>query len=528
MRLTRLIAIGCAFSLGAWAGGSDVADAVMNRNAEALRTLLAQKTPVTAAQADGTTALHWAAHWNDLPAADLLIRAGADVKAANGDGATPMFLAAQNGSAAMIEKLIKAGADVNGPILAHGETALMMASRTGNAEAVKLLLDRGADVNAKESLRGTTATMWAAEQGHTAILQLLADHGADLKAQSAVLTGPKKRGLGFAPANKQGVRPQADPKGALTALMFAAREGTLDCVQLLVKAGSDVNQVSADGSSALVVAVQNGNYGVAGYLLDHGANPNLANKKNWTPLYLTVKNRNQETTAVPGPSAEGSLEFMKTLLDKGADANARIKDETEVHQGMTALWLKEAGATPLLRAALSGDLVGVRLLLEHGADPSIPTFDHTTPLMVASGVGWAEGTIHEYSADQTLELVKLLLDKGADVKAVNDHGITALHGAAYKGANQVVQLLVDRGADLAAQDKGEDFGFGASSVKMTPLNWAEGVPIGMSSAIFHKDTVTLMTRLMQERGIPVVSNTFTGQKAPTYTFGGAGAEITPQ
>ena len=528
MRLTRLIALGCAVSFCAFAAASEVADAVMNKNTESLRALLAKKAPVAEAQADGTTALHWAAHWNDLATADLLIRAGADAKAANAEGATPMFLATQNGSAAMIEKLLQAGADVNAPVLMHGETALMMASRTGNVEAVKLLLDRGAQVNAKESLRGTTAVMWAAEQGHTAILQLLADHGADLKAQSSVLRGPKKRGLGFAPATKDGKRPQGDPKGALTALMFAAREGTLDCVDLLLKSGSDANQVSADGSSALLIAVQNGNYGVANFLLDHGANPNLANKKNWTPLYLTVKNRNQETTAVPGPVSEGALEFMTTLFSKGADPNVRIQEETEVHQGMTALWLKEAGATPLLRAALSGDLVGVKLLLEHGADPSIPTFDHTNSLMVASGVGWAEGTIHEYSPQQTLDLVKLLLDKGAEVKAANDHGITALHGAAYKGANAVVQLLVDRGADLAAKDNGEDFGFGASSAKMTPLNWAEGVPIGMSSAIFHKDTVALMSRLMQDRGIPVVSNSFSGQKKPTYTFGGAGAEIGAQ
>ena len=523
--LARIIGIGCAFSVLSFAAGSDVADAVMNKDAAGVRALLARKTSATTPQADGTTALHWAAHWNDLATADLLLRAGADAKAANMEGATPMFLAAQNGSAAMIDKLLKAGTDVNQPVLSHGETALMMTSRTGSAEAVKLLLGRGADANAKEALRGTTATMWAAEQGHSAILELLAAHGADLKAQSAVITGPKKLGLGFAPASQQGVRPLADPKGALTALMFAAREGTLECVEVLVKAGSDVNQVSADGSSALVVAVQNGNYAVANYLLEHGANPNLANKKNWAPLYLTVKNRNQETTAVPGPSAEGALEFMKTLLEKGADSNVRIEEETEVHQGMTALWLKEAGATPLLRAALSGDLVGVKLLLEHGANPSIPTFDHTSPLMAASGVGWAEGTIHEYSPEQTVELVKLLLENGADIKAANDHGITSLHGAGFKGANHVVQLLVDRGADLAAKDNGEDFGFGTSSAKMTPLNWAEGVPIGMSSAIFHKDTVVLITRLMQERGIPVVSNSFSGQKKATYTFGGAAAEI---
>src|SRR5262249_7897788 len=148
----------------------------------------------------------------------------------------------------------------------------------------------------------------------------------------------------------------------------------------------------------------------------------------------------------------------KTLLDHGADPNLRIKEETEVHQGMTALWLKEAGATPLLRAALGGDLAVVRLLLAHAADARIETFDHTSSLMVASGVGWADGMTHEYSEDETLELVKLLVESSVPVNRANDHGITALHGAAYKGANKVVEFLVDRGADLAAKDKGEDYG----------------------------------------------------------------------
>ena len=523
--LIHVIAIAGLLSVACFGAGSDAADAAMKNNRDALRTLLEKKADVTAAQADGTTALHWVARWDDLEMADLLIRAGADAKAANRDGATPLFLASQNGSAAMIEKLLKAGADVNAPILSHGETALMMAARSGNVAAVKVLLDHGAQLNTKDNLRGTTAMMWAAEQGHAAVLQLLADRGADLAAQSKVITPVARRGLGYAGGGRAGgTVPLGAPKGGLTALLFAARQGALDCVQLLVKSGADVNQASVDGSSPLLVAVQNGYYDIASFLIERGADPNLANNKGWTPLYLAVKNRNTEATAIPGPSPDGALEFITTLLDRGANPNLRIKNDTEVHQAMTALWLKEAGATPLLRAALSGDLPVVRLLLAHGADPMIPTFDHTTPLMVASGVGWAEGTIHEYTEDQTLEVVKLLLSLGSDVNAANDHGITALHGAAYKGANKVVQFLVDHGADLAAKDKGEDFGFGVSSVHMTPLNWAEGVPIGMSSAIFHNDTVALMTRLMQERGIPVVSNTFHGNKGENYQFGGGATD----
>src|SRR5204862_969728 len=180
-----------------------------------------------------------------------------------------------------------------------------------------------------------------------------------------------------------------------------------------------------DGSSPLLVAVQNGHYELARLLLDRGANPNQANVKGWTPLYLAVSNRDALTTAIPAPSTDGVLDFIKLLLDRGADPNQRIKVRVEVHQANTSLWLKEAGATPLLRAALCGDLTVVRLLLAHGADPLIETFDHTSPLMVASGVGWADGMTHEHSEDETMEVVRLLLEKGAVVNEANEHGMTA-------------------------------------------------------------------------------------------------------
>lgn len=339
MRKLAVILIGAALLPSAWA--ADVADAVMNQDPTVVHALLAKKADVNAAQADGTTALDWAARWSDLETAGQLIRAGADASAANHDGATPMFLASQNGSAPMIELLLKAGANVNAPVLSHGETALMMASRSGNVDAVKMLIDHGAQVDAKDTLRGTTALMWAAEQGHAAVVDLLVHSGADVKAQSEVLRTLKRRGLAFAPASQQG-GPDAPIKGGLTALLFAAREGSLDCVRSLLSSGADVNQTSADGSSPLLVAVQNGYYDLALYLMDHGANINLANAKAWTPLYLAVKNRNQETTAIPGPNTDGVLSFIQALLDRGANPNVQIKADTEVHQGMTAAWLKEA------------------------------------------------------------------------------------------------------------------------------------------------------------------------------------------
>jgi ankyrin repeat protein len=492
---------------------SAVADAVMRKDNAAFRALIQKNADVNAPQADGTTALHWAARWDDVDAARALVRAGANPRAANRAGAPPLFLATVNGSAAMIEILLKAGGDANQPVLSHGETPLMMAARTGKPDAVRVLLDNGAAVNVTENLRGTTALMWAAEQNNAAVVQLIADRGADINARSKPLRLIRRGGLGFSRPGSDGQIPLADPVGGLSALHFAVREGALESVRILLAKGADINQTSIDGSAPLLVAVQNGHYEIAQFLLDKGATPNLPNSKGWTPLYLAVKNRNRETTAIPAPSTDGVLDFIKLVLDRGADPNLRIKEETEVHQGMTALWLREAGATPLLRAALGGDLTVVRLLMAHGADPLIETLDRTSPLMVASGVGWADGMTHEYTEDETLALVQLLVEKGAPVNDANDHGITPLHGAAYKGADRVIQFLVDRGADLAAKDKGEDYGFGASTVPMTPLNWAEGVPIGMSSAIFHPTTVALLTRLMQERGIPVVRNTFQGQKA---------------
>jgi ankyrin repeat protein len=494
------------------AAAGDVADAAMKNNAETLRTLVQQKADVNAAQADGTTALHWAARWDDAAMADLLIKAGANAGAANREGATPMFLATMNGSAAMIETLLKGGADVNAPILPSDVTALMMAARTGKLDAVKALVDHGAKLEAIESLRGTTPLMWAAEQGHTDIVKFLIDKGANIHAQSKVFKPIRRGGLNLNARPGPDGQMTGDPMGGLTPLMFAVRQGSIETVKLLVGAGADIAKPAVDGSTPLLVAVQNGHYEIGKFLLERGANPNQANGKDWTPLYLAVSNRNALTTAVPAPSTDGALDFIKLLLDRGADPNHRIRVKAEVHQANTSLWLKEEGATPLLRAALCGDITAVRLLLGYGADPKIPTLDGTTPLMAASGVGWAEGFTFEYSPDQTLELVKLLLDAGANVNEGNEDGITPLHGAAYKGANKVVQLLVDRGADLAVKDKGKDYGFGVSSVRMTPLNWAEGVPIGMSSAIYHTDTVELMVKLMRERNLPVEYHSFDGKK----------------
>jgi ankyrin len=503
MRMRRLFfgtAAAMLLSVVAGAATSEVADAVMNKDKEALRALLVKKADVNLPQADGTTALLWAVRQDDLESVDLLVRAGANVNAANRDGATAMYLACINNNAGMVEKLIKAGVDPNATFLMHGETALMEAARTGSVDVVKVLLDHAAQVNARETLRQTTPIMWAAEQDHADVVRLLASGGADVNAQSLVNEPKKRYGV-----NYKGTESHS---GGMTSLVLAAREGALDSVEALVAAKADVNKLTGDGSSAMLVAIQNGHYDVARFLLEHGADPNLANEKGWNPLYLAVKHRNIETGTIPVPNANQALDFIKMLLDRGADTNLRLKANTEIRNGQRATWLNEAGATPFLRAALCGDIEVMKLLLAHGADPNIPTNDHTTPLMAAAGVGYSDGFIHDRSVEETIEAMRLILDLGADVNAANDQGLTALHGAAHKAALEEIQLLVDRGGNLAAKDKGSK-AYGADTPGLLPLDWAQGVVVGVQSAIYHADAVELIAKLMKEKGIPIPTVTRT-------------------
>jgi len=490
--------------MAALADGSDVADAVMNQNQAALRALIEKKADVNVPQADGTTAIQWAVRQDDMQTVDVLLRAGANPSAANREGSTALYLACVNGNAAMVEKLLKAGVDANATFLSHGETALMEAARTGNTDSVKILLEHGAAVNAKETLRGTTAVMWAAEQDHADVVKLLVDHGADLSVRSIVNEPKKRYGNSYKGTEFH--------SGGLSALVLAAREGALDSLQALIAAKADVNQATGDGSTAMLVAIQNGHYDVAKYLLAHGADPNLANEKGWNPLYLAVKHRNIETGTIPVPNANQAFDFVKQLLDKGANPNLRLKANTEIRNGQRATWLAEAGATPFLRAALCGDVEVMKLLLAHGADPKIPTDDHTTPLMAAAGVGYSDGFIHDRSAEETLDAMKLILERGANVNDVNDAGLTALHGAAHKASLGEIQFLVDHGADLAAKDKGGSESskrFGQNTEGLLPLDWAEGVTVGVQSAIYHADAVQLITKLMKEKGIPIPTRTRT-------------------
>jgi uncharacterized protein len=540
---------------GFGAAPSPVADAVMNGDRAALRSLLDQKADVNAPQADGATAIQWAAYKNDLETADLLIASGANVRIANRDGATPLYLAAVNGSAAMIDRLLKAGADVNEKS-PRGETPLMFASRSGNVDAIKVLLDRKADVNAKESLRGTTALMWAAEQAHPGAVKLLIERGADVSATSgfdskggtAYLANPVQQRLRTASGGLQAQRTAQAARaaaatngdlvaaadaaaletafgrrndkdgGGLTPLVLAAREDCLECARNLLEAGADVNQVTHYGWTPLLTAAQNRHYRLAAFLLEHGANPNIANKGGWSPLYIATDNRNIEMGDYPVRKPDmDHLEFIKLLLDKGAQVNARVcgaqstpkqckGDSTETRTNFTMQWLFEDGATPFLRAAQSADVTLMKLLLARGADPKIPTAHNVTALAVASGIGWVEGVTYEWSAEENLEAVKMCLDLGIDPNVADDEGRTALHGAAHKGRNAVVQLLVDRGAKLDAHDLGSRDTVNGAMLGLTwvPLNYAQGlVRVGVQSAIPHPETAAFIKKLMMERGLPI-------------------------
>ncbi len=533
------------------AAASDVADAVMQQDAPRLQALLRSHADVNAAQADGSTALHWAAYQADAGTAALLLAAGARPGAVTDTGMTPLLLACAAGNAQLVRELLRAGADVN-QALGGGETPLMMAARTGSVPVLKLLLAQGAAIDAREKRRGTTALMWAAADGNTDAVRLLLSRGADKSARSGT-TDPGRRpylaqtgreriaefagGYGLAglvvkqdtdtPEARQLVAQQiatakagraAPPLrnppprsknrwGGLTPLMFATRQGDLATVKVLVEAGADVNETSEFDWTALLVATQNRYYRIGEYLLRHGANPNIANGGGWNPLYIATDNRNIEGGDYPVRRPDmDHLDFIRELLAAGADPNLRMNSSTETRTVFTNQWLVEDGATPFLRAAQSGDLVLMKLLLEHGADPSIPTYYNVTPLMVASGIGWVEGVTYEWSAQQTLETVRFLLDHGADVNAQDTEDLrTALMGAAHKGRNDVIELLVQRGADLSLHDIGSrDTVHALAGVSWQAIDYADGlVRVGVQSSIPHPEPSALLRRMITERGLAV-------------------------
>jgi ankyrin repeat protein len=442
-------------------------DAAENKNITQVRALVEQKADVNKSQADGMTALHWAAHHSDVESAKLLITAGANVKAASRYGVTPLSLACVRGDTTLVDLLLEAGADVN-TTLPGGETALMTAARTGRPGPVNLLIARGADVNARE-WKGQTALMWAAADGNLEVVDALLKANADFRTPLA---------SGFTP------------------LFFAVREGHADVVFRLLKTGLDVNDTMRPkgrgrSSNALLLAIENGHFELALALLHAGAHPN-ERPAGFTALHaITWVRKPIRGDGDPPPMGSGtldSLEFVRQLVKQGADINARLENGTSGRGRFTT-----TGSTPFLMASRNCDVPLMRLLLELGADPKIPNADHASPLLAASGVGaLGDGDEAAGTEVEALEAARVLLEVGADINAVDDNGETVMHGAAYQSRAELVQLLADRRADIKIWNSKNRWGW-------TPLMIAQGHRPGNFRP--HPDTITSIERVMRANGV---------------------------
>ena len=440
---------------------------------------------------DGSAPLHQAVRANDLPTVESLIKGGADVKAVTRYGVTPIHIAAMNGNAAILRRLLSAGADVN-TATPGGETALMTAARTGNVEAVSLLLERGANVNAKDGVRSQTALMWAVTENHPDVVKLLAARGADVKAQTAI-TQPRGE---YTPARAGGasgngiIRQRALPTkdGGMTPLLFAVRDGNVAMTRLLLELGADINQASGNRTSPLLIALLNGQVALATELLERGANPNLTDDYKRGALFAAIELRNFNHEKYPFLYDDGRdpLELIAALLKKGADPNLRT-DTTPVHGLMQfdGSWANFDGQTPFIRAALSGDIAVMRLLLQHGADPNIATTQGSTALMAASGINWIPAQTFTRPEADYVEAVKLCLERGAPVNATNSLQLAAIHGAANRGWTSIIQLLADAGARLDVKDVGG----------RSPMIFAQGTFLAIRPPVAKPEAIELLKKL---------------------------------
>ena len=460
--------------------GPDIADAAQRQDFVAVRALVEQHAPVNAAQADGTTALHWAAHWNDADAVKLLLDAGASAKATNRYGASPLSEAAALSNPVVIEALLKAGADPNTRTTADGETVLMTTSRSGNVDAVRALLDHGADVNATESFRGQTALMWAAAERHPLVVKLLLAKGADWK----VISKYRETKLPKLSAASS-ITPFS--RGGFTALHFAAREGDIETAKVMLDAGVDINVADIDNTSPIIVAIMNKKYTFAKFMLDRGADVNMTDVKGRAALYAAVDMRNEDWSSFPNRKLEDkypALDLVKDIVAKGAGVNAKLTRPLPGRSGMdsgdTSL---DEGTTPFMRAARSGDAASMRVLLAAGADPKLTTKEGSNALQFAAGVGYRDKNT-KGTEEEALESLKLCLEQGMDINYKNSKGETALHGAAGRGSDILVKYLVEHGAKLDAK----------TTRGFTPLDIAMG-KAEFSLPVPHETTVALIRSL---------------------------------
>ena len=484
-------------------------DAATRGDLVAVRALLTQGADANAARGDGMTALHAAVHADRLDIAGALLDAGAKVATGDRYGVTPLYLACVNGNVDMIRRLLDAGADPNG-VDAGGETALMTAARTGSPAPLRLLLERGATVEAREPEFGQTALMIAVRENHVEAIDVLLTAGASPNAQTrkgpipafvppCKGTGCGSEGVGI---NRGGIPDRgrrAEAKGGMTPLLYAARDGRTAAARRLLEAGADVELADVNGIRPLLMSLLNSNLDVARLLLAKQANVNGDDFWGRTPLWAAVEYRNldmnnndQDSPTTNDVDRAPILEFITVLIDAGANVNARTRELPPARRWLYSLndvsWVDYTGQTPFLRAALSGDTAAMKLLVQHGADPNLPTLAGTTPLMAAAGVGWVVAQTYTESLPARLDAVKLCLELGADINATNSMGLTALLGAANRGSNDIIEYLVQRGARLDIKDK----------EGRTPLRWAEGVFLASVGAERKPETIALLDRLIAE------------------------------
>ena len=471
------------------AADTRVIDAARRGDAAGVRALIQKKAPATAADPDGTTALHVAVQNGQIEIVQALLKAGAQANAATRYGVTPLALAATNGSPAVVAALIEAGANPNAAN-PDGETVLMDAARSGNLAVVNRLLAAGADVNARDTWRGETAVMRAAGENHADVVKRLAAAKADLDVRSKALGYPNIR------EDFSTMVFTAIPKGGFTALMLAAREGAHAAAAALVEGGANLDATDPDGTTALVLAIMNAHYDLAAMLIDKGANPNLGDASGMAALYAAVDMLHQ-APMINRPLAKPSgklraMDVIARLLDHRADPNQGLKTPLLMRQHEFGDGQLGDGATPLMRAAKASDPASMALLLDKGADPNRAMKNGTTALMIAASRPGRGTTV-----GQTVAALTVLLDHRADVNAATPDGATALHQAVGRG-DEIVKFLVERGAKLDAKDK-----FGR-----TPLDVANGVPGGAGRGRggapgepppVYKETAALLKELASSR-----------------------------
>ena len=453
------------------AGDSPLVEAARDGDVQAVRALLVKRANVNEPSRDGSTPLLWAAYHGNLDMAKALIAAGAAVNTPNKYGITPLLQASRTGDTAMIQALLAAGANI---ALAHpdGETPLMAASRAGRVDAVRLLAAKGADVNAADKYQQQTALMWAAAEGHTDVINALIEAGANPNVKAAITSLEK--------------REHADhPTGGFTPLMFAVRGGHEDAVRALAKGGADFKMTNGDGATASVIAIINDRFDLAATMLDLGADPNDGQ------LYFAVdmhdattdmRARDGSRLRADHPNKLTSLDLIKLLLDRGADANKPWVGQ--LHS--TSLCCGDnANGSPFFRAAIASDVEVLKVMIAKGAQvewtpTEVKGEGNTgggggrgananvgkTPVMVAmvggKGANMAGGPgftrlgpppFREAGNREPLDAVKVLLAAGADPNAKAPDGSTPLHQAVAAKQVPIIRSLVEAGASLDAVNK---------------------------------------------------------------------------